>query len=116
MERECRIVNTIIANGAAVSGVVDTTWAAAQGLIAPATLDTNTAIAFKVCDSATGTFQPLYSELNVLVEVPVTINAAKAYALPDAVFAWPYFKLWAENGGTDVAQGTDRAFVIALKS
>lgn len=116
MERESRILNTVVLSGAAVSAVIDSTWAAAQGLKTPSVLDLTTKIGFKVSESGVGVFLPLYDELNVLVEVTVTLNAARAYALPEKVFAWPYFKLWCESGGVDVVQGADRVFVLVQKS
>lgn len=116
MQREIKSVTAIIASGGAISGVIDATWAAAQGLKAPAALEATSTLAFKVAESQDGAFLPLYNELNVLVEVPVTLNAARAYQLPDELFAWPYFKLWTESGGVDVAQSSDRTFVVTLKS
>ncbi len=116
MEREARFVETKIAATAAESDVIDATWPAGAGLITPAALEASTKIAFKVSPSKDGEFLPLYDESNVLVEVTVTLDAAKAYALPDAVFAWPYFKLWTEAAGVDVAQTTERTFLVVLKS
>lgn len=116
MERESRNVTAVIPSGAALSNIVDSTWAAAQGLVTPAALDATTKIAFKVARSQDDTFLPLYDEFNVLVEVSVTLNAARAYALPDRLFAWPYFKLWAEASGSDLTQSADRAFTVVQKS
>jgi hypothetical protein len=116
MEREARNLTTVIASGAAVSAVIDSTWAAGQGLVTPAALDATTKIAFKVCTSQTGAFLPLYDDSNTLVEVTVTLNAARAYALPEKLFAWPYFKLWAQASGSDVNQSADRSFTISQKS
>jgi hypothetical protein len=116
MEREWKEITAVIANGAAVSGVIDATWAAGAGLIAPSALTATTVLAFKVCGSQDGTFVALYDRNNALVEVAVTVNAAKAYALPDELFAWPYFKLWTEASGADVNQAAERSFVVVLKS
>lgn len=116
MEREARNLSILVLNGAAVSSVIDSTWAAAQGLKTPAALEANTKIGFQVAEWAGGTFLPLYDEYNLLVEMPVTLNAARAYALPEKVFAWPYFKLWCENAGSDVLQTADRSFVLVQKS
>jgi len=116
MEREARNITTTIPGGSALSAVIDATWAAAQGLIAPAALDATTRIAFKVAEKPDGAFLPLSDEYNLLVEVTVTLNAARAYALPDKLFAWSYFKLWAEASGSDVIQTADRTFIISQKS
>jgi hypothetical protein len=116
MEREARSVVATISSGAAVSTPVDSTWAAAQGLITPAALEATSKIGFKVCATSDGTFQPLYDEFNAIVEVPVTLNAARAYALPDKLFTWPYFKLWTQASGVDVNQTADRTFVVMQKS
>ncbi len=116
MEREARIVHATIPINTAESGVIDATWAAGAGLKTPAALEANTSIGFKVAENQDGTFLPLFDEDNALVQVTVTLNAARAYALPDKLFAWPYFKLWSQNGGADVNQTTGRSFTVLLKS
>jgi hypothetical protein len=116
MQREARNVTTVVANGGAVSAVIDATWASAQGIKTPAALEATTKIGFQVSESAGGTFLPLYDELNALIEVTVTLNAGRGYAVPEKVKAWPYFKLWCENAGSDVNQTADRTFIIVQKS
>jgi len=116
MEREARIVGATIPINTAESNIIDTTWAAAVGLKTPAALEANTVIGFKVAESQDGTFLPLYDEDNALVEATVILNAARAYALPDKLFAWPYFKLWTQAAGVDVNQAAARTFVVTLKS
>ena len=81
-----------------------------------AALEANTSIGFKVAESQDGSFLALYDEDNSLVQAAVTLNAAQAYALPDRLFAWPYFKLWSQDAGVDVNQTAARSFVVLLKS
>ena len=116
MQRESRNVTTVVANGGAVSAVMDATWVAAQGLKTPAALEATTRIGFQVSESAGGTFLTLYDQFNVLVEVTVNLGEASAYELPDKIFAWPYFKLWCENAGSDVNQIANRTFIVVQKS
>jgi hypothetical protein len=116
VEREARAVAAVIPINTAESNIIDATWAAAAGLKIPAALEANTSIGFKVCESQDGSFLPLYDETNALVQASVTLNAARAYALPDALFAWPYFKLWSQNAGVDVSQAAARTFTVLLKS
>ena len=72
-------------------------------------------IAFKVCESADGTFKNLYSSTGGLVEVTAAVNN-KAYPLPDQLFGWPFFKMWLETSGTGIAQATIKTFTVVLKS
>lgn len=113
--RNARSVSASIAQGAAVSGVIDNTWAAGGGLITPGALTATSVIAFKVCNTQGGTFAPLYDQSNALVEVTVQVDASRAYPLPDELFAWPYFKLWTEASAADVNQGAERVFTVVLK-
>ena len=116
MQRETHSIVVTIATGAAVSNIIDLTWGAGLGLITPAALEATTKIGFKVAESQDATFLPLYDDANTLVEVTVTLNEARAYALPDGIFAWPYAQLWAEAAGVDMVQTADRDFTITLKS
>ncbi len=113
--RLARSVSAAVANGAALSGIIDNTWGAAGGLKAPAALEATTVIGFKVAESQDGTFLPLHDASGTLVEVAVDAAAAKAYALPDELFPWPYFKLWTEAAGADVLQTAERAFGVVFK-
>ena len=116
MQREAHAIAVTIANGEALSSLIDMTWAAAQGLKTPAALEATTKRAFKVAESQDGTFLPLYDDANNLVEMSVELAEARAYALPDELFAWPYVKLWTEAARVDVDQTADRAFIISMKS
>ncbi len=116
MERELRFVIVTIPQGEALSSPFEMKWAAGAGLMAPAALEATTVIAFKVCDTIGGTYLPLYDSAGTLIEVTVDVTAAKGYALPDELFAWPYVELWAEAAGVDVDQSAARTFTIALKS
>ncbi len=116
MERELRVVTVTIANGEAESSPFEMKWAAGAGMVTPAALTATTVIAFKVCATIDGTFLPLYDTGGTLVEVTVDVAAAKGFAMPDELFAWPYVKLWAEAAGVDVDQAAERTFNVFLKS
>lgn len=102
-----------VASGGAISDVYENMHGIAWGFYTPATLEATTCVGFKVCDTPTGTFLPLYDEYAALVTIAVTVNAAKAYNMPMSVKNWPYIKIWTQNGsGTDVNQTADRAFTV----
>ncbi len=116
MERELKVIQVTIANGEAESGPFEMKWAAGGGIVTPNALTATTVIGFKVCDTVDGTFLPLYDTGGTLVEVTIDVAAAKGFAMPDELFAWPYVKLWAEAAGVDVDQEAERTFNIFLKS
>ncbi len=116
MEREARYITAVIVATAALSDVIDTTWAAGMGLKTTDGLEATTKIGFKVAETKDGDYAPLYDGTNALVEITVQLDAARAYPLPDEVFAWRYVKLWAQAAGADVAQSADRTFIVVLKS
>ncbi len=116
MERESKTFEVVVANGESESGAFELAWAAGAGVITPAALDATTCIAFKVSDAIDGTFLPLYDDTNAVVEITVELAEARAYVVPDGVFAWRYAKLWMEAAGGDVGQSADRTFIVSLKS
>lgn len=115
IERKSSQEIATVANGAAISGAIDYRGFAMGGLITPAALTATTVIAFKVASNPNGTFTPLYNASNALVEVTVTVDASKAYPLPDELSGWPYFKLWTEASAADVNQAAARTFEIVMK-
>jgi hypothetical protein len=105
-----------IASGAAVSEVLDLREMAGGTIITPATLNATTVIGFKVCDTESGTFVPLYDQDNSLVYLTVQVDASRAYPLPDELFGAQFFKLWAcTTGAADVDQTGSKAFALMLK-
>ncbi len=116
MERELRTVQVTIAEGEAESSPFEMKWAAGAGILTPAALTATTVIAFKVASTIDGTYVALYDDAGALIEVAVDVAAAKAFAVPDELFAWPYVKLWAEAAGADVDQASARTFTVTLKS
>lgn len=105
-----------VAGSAALSGAIDFSGYSSGGFIAPDTLNATTKIAFKVSESLGGTFVPLFTSANALVEVTVTLNAAKGYALPADLVGFPFFKIWCQAAGVDVNQTGDKLFTILEKS
>lgn len=103
-----------IAISTAISDVYDNRSGMAAGFITPAALTATTTIGFKVCSSEDGTFLPLYSNAAtpVLIASAVTVDAAYAYQIPDAVRFWPYFKIWTHAAGVDVNQAAARTFKV----
>lgn len=90
-----------IANGATTSAVVPFGSYAMAGVIMPASLD-GTALTFEV--SADGTnFTALDDGEGAAVGL--TVAASKAYALPDALAVWAFFRLvmgTSQTGATDI--------------
>jgi hypothetical protein len=109
------VVAVTIANGEAESGVVSASPLATtiQALYIPAW--TAASLAFKVCDTAAGTFAPLRNEFGALIEVTgIATAAAGWYKLPIELLAAPFFKLWSETAGSNTNQGAERVCKIAL--
>ena len=104
-----------IASGAALSNAFENRYTAIGGFITPATLDETTTIGFKVGMDADHCDYPLCDEAGALVAVAVAVDAAKAYPLPVELWGWPYFKLWANASGVDVAQTGAKAFPLFAK-
>jgi hypothetical protein len=101
--------------GAGLSDAIDFRPYAGGGFITPATLDATTVIGFQV--SADGvTFLPLCDKDNALVKVTVTLDAAKAYPLPDELYGWSHFKLFCmTTAGAAVNQTGAKTFTLHLK-
>lgn len=96
-----------IASAGTTSAAIDGQAYAFYGLIMPGTI-TSTAMTFTVSDKSDGTFVALYDETNT--QVSVTIAASRAYNLPDALAAWPWFKI--VMGSSEAA---DRSLILCAK-
>jgi hypothetical protein len=73
-------------------------------------------VAFKVCDTETGTFVNLYTSTGGLVERALAVNRGNAMPLPYELLSAPYFKMWLQTSGTGIAQASIKQFVVCLKS
>lgn len=71
-------------------------------------------ISFLVSDTVDGTYVPLYNSGGTLVALigPAVDNA---YVLPSELAGSAFAKLWSNTGGSNEAQGADRAFALDLK-
>lgn len=117
IERRKKVETATIAINTALSNAIDISNMAGGIMTMDAVAWTAANIGFKVCDTATGTFTPLYdSDTNALVEW--TPAASKSYNLPDALFAAHYFKLWSHDAGaeTDENQAAAHSIVLQLKA
>ena len=65
-----------------------------------------TSFDFHVSDVEDGTFVPLQSSSGAIIQI-TNVVASEAYALPDALFAAPFFKL---------VPNTDDMVIVVLKS
>lgn len=109
------IRNMTIANGAAVSGVIDMRFFSGMTVHMPAAW-TAASIGFQVCDTADGTFLPLYDKSAAIVEIDGPAVDI-AYAAPAEIFASLYVKLWSQDGAAaDTNQGAERALIVTLKA
>jgi hypothetical protein len=113
IDRDSAILTATIPNGQAVSNVIDFQVFALGGLIMPSAW-TAAAIAFKVSTDRVN-FVPLKVAAGTLLELP-TPAVSEARPLPAELAAFPYFQLWSETSGADVAQAADRAISLALLS
>ena len=112
--RKSRTWQTGIANGEALSGVIDFRDVAGAIVHMPGAW-TAADLGFYVCDSATGTFQPLYDETNTIVHIDGA-TAGRSHVVPADVFAARYVRLWSQNAGANENQGADRVLRLSLKS
>ena len=101
-------LSVVIANGAQLSAVINCGGMALCGIKLPATF-TGTSLTFEICDTAGGTFQPLYNSVNELVSMDVT--QGRWYAIDPAFFQGVQF-LKIKSGS---AEGGARTLVCQLK-
>jgi hypothetical protein len=114
--RHSKTLTSVFTTGTAISNApIDFRGWAGGMFTTPSTMDATTVIGFTVCSDPTGTFLPLYDKTNTLVTVTVTLNASRAYPLPDELFGVPYFKLWTQAAGVDVNQTGAKTFTLSLK-
>jgi hypothetical protein len=111
---------TAVMNGTAttaVSNVIDFSDYSIGGIAITSTgaYTGSPKLAYKVCDTSTGTFMNLYTSTGGLVETVIAVNK-KAAPLPYELAGWPYFKMWFETGGTGIAQAVTYSFIVTLKS
>lgn len=103
------------AGGAGLSNAVDFRKYAGGALVTPATLDNTTVISFQVSQDGVN-FYTLYDKLNALIYLTVTLNASRAYPLPDELFGWGWFKVFTcTTGGVAVNQTGAKVFGLCLK-
>jgi hypothetical protein len=98
---------TIAASGTASDSVVLNGFSFG-GFILPSAF-TSTAMTFTVCDSEGGTYVALEDADGA--SISLTVEAAKAYALPAELFAFPFCKL---VGGSSEAAA--RTISVCLKA
>lgn len=107
-----------IALNAAVSGVLDIRNFAWGGVIMDSGW-TAADLGVQVCDTSDGTFVPLADRENGYgTDVNVDSAAAStAYPIPPFAFAWPFIKLWSNDGaGSGVNQLAARTLTVVLKT
>lgn len=105
-----------ITSGQAVSGVVDFRGYEHGVIITPSALDATTVLAFKTCDTPSGTFVDLRSAANAVVTLTVDLAAAHAYPIPAELAGAAYFQIWTQAAGANVNQTSTRSFVVVCKS
>lgn len=105
---------TIEATEAVTDDVLDFR-AFASGIIMMPDEWTAADIGFRVCDTADGTFLPLYNEEGDLVQI-ASPQEDRAYSLPPEVFAAHYVRLWSQDAGADEAQAAERVITLTLKA
>lgn len=110
------VVNPVIANGAALSGVIDLSEFYWGTLTTPDTLDATTVIGAYACETPDGTFVPLLDEYNALVYITVALDASKKYNIPEIMMKCHYIKLWTcTTSGVDVDRTGAKTFTAAFK-
>lgn len=97
-----------IANGGTTSEAIASSGAAIYGLKFPSAL-TSIVVRYTVCESATGTFVPLYDSAGVIVADAVA-GTTRGLDLPTAIAAWPFFKVVLGS-----AEGAARTLTLVKK-
>ena len=104
-----------IANGAATSDAFEMSNHAGGIILMPAAW-TAASIGFKVSDSPTGAYYPLYDANGSLVQISGPA-ASQAHTIPAEVFAAAWVKLWSQDGSAnDANQSAPRTLGVILKS
>ena len=95
-------ITTTIAATSTTSAAIDLGGASIAAIIFPAAF-TGTTITFTVCDTASGTFVPLYDSSGSIVTVSVTVSAAVGFLITDFA-AFRYVKI--VSGSAEASERT----------
>jgi hypothetical protein len=106
-------IQATIANGAAVTDVIDIgTSGVLAGLKIPA-MTTSTVITVQVAESPTGTFVNLFNAAGTGITAACSTSAARGVNFnPDDVCGWRYFKFQAGTGAGDAQTGAKTIIVM----
>jgi hypothetical protein len=118
--REYTPIAVTIGNGEALSETINMKDFSGGIVIIPSAW-TDANLGFKVSPTPDGTFVILHSSVGVPVQIgEIVTNASYAYAIPEAIFAAGFMKLWSKNTTdatvTDTNQGAARNITVLLKS
>lgn len=106
-------VTVTIANGAALSGVINMEEFT-QGIIHMPAAWTAADIGFYVSSEVGGTYLPVSNASGlVVISGPAVDNA---YVLPADIYPARYIKLWSNTAGSDENQGAARTLIVDLKT
>jgi hypothetical protein len=111
------VLTANIANAAALSQALDVGAARAVGVIVPAAW-TAADLTFAVCDTAGGTFVPLFDDTGTEVRiVGPAVNTARSLSptAAAALGAWRFVKFRSGTNAVPVNQGAARALAVVLK-
>lgn len=102
-----------IANGAAVSGVIDKRGRVMMAVHVPATI-TAASLGLKAATASDGTFGSVYDKDGNLYTLSMTASGVLVLD-PQVVAALRFVKLWSQDGsGSDTNQGGEREFGVSL--
>lgn len=111
MYNKARTISATIASGGTTTDVIPLLGGVAAGIITPAAL-TSVTFTFTVCDTATGTFVPLYDSAGNLVSI--TVTTSRAYGITgaeaDALAPWAFIKIVG-----NAAEAAARTIVVVKK-
>lgn len=96
-------VTATIAESGTKTGAIDNRASALCGVILPATF-TGTTLTFEVCATEDGTFRALHDDDGAISR---TVAQGLAYALPDELATFPWFKI--VSGSTE---GSERSLTV----
>ena len=114
--RENQVEDVVIANGAAVSGVLRFVNFAGGMVIMPAAW-TSASLGFKVCDTEDGTFAIAMDEDGATYLEIASPAVDTAYNIPAKMFGAHYVQLWSSDGaGADENQGAERTITVMMKT
>lgn len=102
-----------IAASAALSGEIPMSEYT-MGIIHMPDAWTAASIGFQVSPSSGGTFQPLYDNNGVLVEIP-SPTADNSFEIPPEAAAARFIKIWSQTSGSGVNQVAERSLTVDLK-